>query len=191
MTGAKKYTFVSVDDYLRDEDGADVKHEYVDGSVYAMGGARNAHNIISLNISAALWSRLRGLPCQPFNSDTKIRLRLQNGIRFYYPDASVVCAKNNQDDVFQDEPVVVFEVLSKRTRRIDEGEKKEAYCQLPSLKVYALVEQDSSDVRVFRRSGNSWSEQLYSGLDDVLPLPEIDVELPLSEIFSQIQFVAE
>lgn len=191
MTGAKKYTFVSVDDYLRDEDSADVKHEYVDGSVYAMVGARNAHNIISGNIFGSLWNRLRGLSCQPFNSDTKIRLSLQNGIRFYYPDASVVCAKNNQDDVFQDEPVVVFEVLSKRTRRIDEGEKREAYCQLPSLQVYVLVEQESPDLRVFRRSGNSWIEQVYSGLDVILPLPEIDAELPLSEIFSQLQFVAE
>lgn len=191
MTGAKKYTFVSVDDYLRDEDGADVKHEYVDGSVYAMVGARNAHNIISGNILGSLWNRLRGMRCQAFNSDTKIRLRLHNGIRFYYPDASVVCTMNSQSDAFQDEPVVVFEVLSKQTRRVDEGEKREAYFQLPSLQVYVLVEQESPDLRVFRRSGNSWTEQRYSGLDSTLPLPEIDAELPLSEIFSQIQFDSE
>ena len=43
--------------------------------------------------------------------------------RFYYPDASVVCRPNPQTDSFQDDPAVLFEVLSRQTRRIDEGEK--------------------------------------------------------------------
>src|SRR5262245_5890586 len=67
----------------------------------------------------SLHARLRGRRCRPFNSDTKTRIRLPREMRFYYPDASVICQPNPQSDAFQDEPVTVFEVLSRQTRRID------------------------------------------------------------------------
>src|SRR5262245_45890855 len=119
MTAAKKLDLISVDDYLAGELVSPIKHEYLGGFVYAMAGARNAHNIITGNTLAALHVRLRGRPCQPFNSDTKIRVRLPTQVRFYYPDVSVVCRPNPQDESFQDEPAVIVEVLSRKTRRLD------------------------------------------------------------------------
>src|SRR5690242_2569608 len=86
------------------------------------------------------------------NSDTKIRVRLPTHLRFYYPDASVVCRPNPPDDSFQDEPAVIIEVLSETTRRIDEGEKKDAYLTIPSLCAYMLLEQDRPAAVVYRRS---------------------------------------
>lgn len=79
-----------------------------------------------MNLYGLLWSGLRGTVRQPYNSDTKIRIRLPNHVRFYYPDASVICRSNPMDDSFQDEPVMIIEVLSERSRRLDEGEKKDA-----------------------------------------------------------------
>src|SRR5436309_1405279 len=81
-----------------------------------------------------------------------LRLQLPTQTRFYYPDASVVCRPNPPEDSFQDNPAALFEVLSQSTRRIDEGEKKDAYLTIPSLRVYALVEQESPTVIVFRRT---------------------------------------
>src|SRR5438132_2278002 len=127
MTAAKKLDLLSAEDYLAGELTSPIKHEYLGGVVYAMAGARNAHNLIATNIIGALCARLRGRPCRPFNSDTKVRVRLTTQVRFYYPDASVVCRANPQTDSFQDDPAVLFEVLSHSTRRIDEGEKKDAY----------------------------------------------------------------
>ena len=126
MSTAKQLNLVSGDDYLAGELISPVKHEYMVGSVYAMAGARNMHNVIAVNVYGALYVRLRGRPCRPFNSDTKIRIHLPGHRRFYYPDTSVICRPNPQTDSFQDEPAVLFEVLSRRTRRIDEGEKKDA-----------------------------------------------------------------
>jgi len=91
-----------------------------------MAGARNVHNLIASNTLVSLGSRLRGRRCRPYNSDTKIRIRLPSHIRFYYPDVSVICRPNPQTDSFQDEAAVVVEVVSRRTRRTDEGEKKDA-----------------------------------------------------------------
>jgi Uma2 family endonuclease len=191
MSAALKWNLVSVEDYLAGELESPIKHEYLAGVVYAMAGARNAHGTIGLNISGELRTRLRGRPCQPFNSDTKIRLRVAGQIRFYYPDTSVTCDPNPPDDSFQDNPAVLFEVLSKKTRRIDLGEKKDAYLTIPSLKVYVVVEQDSPDVVAFRRTDTGFVQEAHTGLDAVLPLPEIGTELPLAEIYDRVAFLPE
>src|SRR5438132_4438722 len=122
MSAAKKLDLISVEDYLEGELNSPIKHEYVDGLVYAMAGARNVHGDIVGNTFGSLFIRLRGRKCRPRHSDTKIRIRMPRKIRFYYPDASVVCQPNSRDDLYHDRPVVIAEVLSKSTRRIDEGE---------------------------------------------------------------------
>ena len=135
MGAALKWNLVSVEDYLAGELESPIKHEYVGGVVYAMAGARNRHNRIATNTLGFLHARLRGKSCEPYNSDTKVRIRLPTHTRFYYPDASVICRPNSEDDSYQDDPAVIAEVLSRRTRRIDEGEKKDAYLTIPSLNV--------------------------------------------------------
>jgi Uma2 family endonuclease len=191
MTAAEKLNLISVEDYLAGELISPVKHEYLGGAVYAMAGAWNAHNLIASNTLVALGSRLRGLRCRPFNSDTKIRIRLPAQVRFYYPDASVICRPNPQTDSFQDEPAALFEVLSRGTRRIDEGEKKDAYQTIPSLSVYVLIEQESPAVVVFRRTEQGFVREVYQGLDAVLPLREIEIDLPLAEIYEGVEFIPE
>jgi Uma2 family endonuclease len=142
MTAAQKLNLISVEDYLAGELVSPVKHEYLGGVVHAMAGARNLHNIVAGNVFASLHTRLRGRRCRPFNSDTKIRVRLPTQWRFYYPDVSVIGRPNPPDDSYQDDAAVIVEVLSKATRRIDEGEKKDAYLTIPSLFAYILVEQE-------------------------------------------------
>src|SRR3954464_4660079 len=164
MSTGRKLNLISVEDYLAGELSSPIKHEYLGGVVYAMAGARNAHNLIATNTLVALGARLRGKRCRPYNSDTKVRLRLPTQVRFYYPDASVICRPNPQDDSFQDEPAVLFEVVSEGTRRIDEGEKKDAYLTIPSLSVYALVEQGAPAVVVFRRTEKGFVREVYEGL---------------------------
>src|SRR5207302_6953434 len=111
MSAALKWNLVSVEEYLAGELASPIKHEYVGGVIYAMAGARNAHNLIATNTLVALGVRLRGKRCRPYNSDTKIRLRLPTQVRFYYPDVSVICRPNPPTDSFQDDPAFLFEVL--------------------------------------------------------------------------------
>jgi Uma2 family endonuclease len=191
MSAATKLHLISVEDYLAGELVSPVKHEYLGGIVYAMAGARNAHNLIASNALGTLHARLRGKPCRPYNSDTKIRIRLPNEVLFYYPDVSVICRPNPPTDSFQDEPAVLVEVLSKGTRRIDEGEKKRAYVKIPSLAVYLLVEQETAAVVAFRRTAQGFVREEYQGLDAVIPLDEIDATLPLADLYEAVQFQPE
>ena len=191
MSTAARVDLVSVEDYLAGELVSPVKHEYVGGVVYAMAGARNLHNAIKGNVFANLHRRLRGQGCRPYDSDTKIRVRLPTQVRFYYPDTSVVCRSNAPTESYQDEPVVIVEVLSRKTRRIDEGEKKDAYLTIPSLSVYLLVEQESATVVGHRRTEHGFAREVYVGLEAVIALPEIQAELPLIEIYEDVELVSE
>lgn len=190
MSAAKRLSTRPVEQYLADELVSPIKHEYLGGFVYAMAGARNQHNLIAGNGFASLHGGLRGKRCRPYNSDTKIRVRLPTQVRFYYPDVSVICRPNPPTDSFQDEPAVLMEVLSEATRRIDEGEKKEAYFTIPSLHVYLLVETDSPRVTVWRRTADGFVPEVYDQLHAILPMPEIETELPLADLYDGVSFSA-
>jgi Uma2 family endonuclease len=108
-----------------------------------MAGGTVQHSRIASNAIIALGAQLRSGKCQVFNSDIKIRVLLNQGTRFYYPDLSVVCEPNAASDSYHDLPVVIVEVVSESTRRTDDYEKREAYLVVP--------EKVTSRFRVERR----------------------------------------
>jgi Uma2 family endonuclease len=191
MSAAVRLHRISVEDYLAGELNSRVKHEYLGGFVYAMAGATNAHNLIASNTAGELHNRLRSTSCRAYNSDTKIRIKLPTHFDFYYPDASVICESNPPKDSFQDRPVLIVEVLSRKTRRIDQGEKKDAYLTIPTLHLYLLIEQDFPGVTVYRRTEQGFVQETYADLQEAIPLPELNAELPLADIYEEVKFVPE
>ncbi len=189
MTALKHPSLVSIADYLAGEEFAEVKHEYLGGVIHAMAGGNSRHNAISSNALGALIARLRGKPCQPFNSDMKVRIELPEHTRFYYPDAMAVCQRAADSSPFQENPVTIVEVLNDSTRRIDLTEKRDAYLAIGSLKYLIIVEPDEPRVLVYRRKPTGGFEcEEHTGPGAVIPLPEIESELPLAEIYERISF---
>ena len=183
---------ISIEEYLATEEASPVKREFFDGLVFEMTEFTNRLNEISGNALGQVYTQLRGKPCKPCNSDTKVRIRLITGTRFYYPDAFVVCHPNPPDDHFHDAPVVILEVTSPSTRRIDLAEKKDAYLAIPSLMVYLVAESTEPVVQVYRRSPNGdFHRELSIGLEAIIPLPEIGVSLALADLYEGIDFEAE
>ena len=189
--GGLKPDIITISDYLAGELVSPVKHEYLGGVVYAMAGASNRHNAIASNILISLGSRLRGKPCRPFNSDTKVRVIFPTHTRFYYPDAMVVCRLSNEQLSYQEAPVVLVEVLSRSTRRLDEGEKREAYFQLPSLQVYVLVDQERKRLTIWRRGEQGFQAEVQDGEDASLLLPELGFSISISEIYEGVELGPE
>jgi Uma2 family endonuclease len=189
MSTVSKREPISTADYLSGELISPIKHEFVDGIVYAMSGATANHNRIATNSTVLIGMQLRGKRCQIFNSDMKVRVRQTRSTRFYYSDVSVDCQPGSGGDTFIDNPVVVVEVLSESTRRVDEYEKREAYLSINSLAVYILLEHNSMEALVYRRMDEGFSREVYASSDAVIALPEIDCELSLQEIYSQVEFI--
>ena len=178
---------ISVADYLAEELHSETKHEYLGGVLHAMSGGTVHHGRSGGNCFGSLFSSMKGRRCQPYNSDVALRVTLPSHVRFYYPDLQIVCDSNNGDDQFQDRPVVVIEVLSNSTRRIDLGEKRDAYLAIPTLKVL-IIDPADHFVRVDRRQNNGgFQQETYQELTDTIDLPEVETNLHLADIYDGIQ----
>ena len=190
MSSAERLEFVSVQDYLAGEDVARTKSEYIDGWVRAMTGATNRHNQVAENCFLALALTLKGKPCQPHLSDTKLRVINQQSKRFYYPDLQVVCEPNLPTETFQDRPVLVIEVLSPSTRLYDLDEKLNAYTQIPTLRYYLILEQHQPIAILLRRNENLFERLQLEGIETVIDLPILGISLSMRDIYERIQFTA-
>ena len=142
-----------------------------------------AHSTIQGNILAALVTRLRGKPRGPHGSDLKIEV----AGRIRYPDAFVVCTPGAGTDKVVSDPVVIFEILSDGSDRRDRVTKNDEYRLTSSVQRYVMLEQDEVAATVFAREGERWVGTLLKG-DALLSMPEIGVEVPLSEFYLGLDF---
>jgi Uma2 family endonuclease len=181
----KALELIPVDEYINGERCSEVRHEYVDGYVYAMAGASAEHNRIAGNIFAELRQRLRGRPCEPFIADMKVRIPPAFADAFYYPDVLVACEPSDNAPYYRERPSVIIEVLSPETERTDRREKAIAYRQLPTIDAYVLVEQEKMAMTVLRRAEIGWTPEQLNGPGAVLRLPSIGVEIPIERIYER------
>jgi Uma2 family endonuclease len=151
--------FYSFAEYVRLEDGSTVKHEYLEGHIYAMAGGTPDHAALAAEISATIVAAIRGGRCRAHSSDLRIRVR-ETGLATY-PDVSVVCGPRELDPEDRNtvtNPTLLVEVTSKSTDGYDRGKKFEHYRQIPSLREYVLVSHAERAIEVRRREANGdWS----------------------------------
>lgn len=174
---------ISVEDYLRGEEGGEIRHEYIGGDVYAMVGTSDLHNLIAGNLFAALHHHLRGTPCRLFMSDMKVRLRVASDDAFYYPDLMLACDPDDRATYYRTRPCLIVEVLSESTERIDRREKLLAYTSIDSLQEYVLLSQHRVEVEVHRRA-DGWRRQIITAGD--VRFQCMDVSVPRAAIYENI-----
>ncbi len=172
---------ISAEEYLQREKHSDIKHELINGHVYAMAGASKNHDRIIMNLAGEFRNHLKNSPCEPFAADVKVKA----GANFFYPDVMVVCENNDTDPYYTESPVILIEILSQSTRRIDQTIKRKAYQQLSSLKEYVLIEQDFVDIEFCRKS-EGWQSNHYF-LGDNVHFESIDLTLPVEEIYLRVE----
>lgn len=158
------------------------RYELIDGVAWMITGGTLRHDVISINIAAALRERLRGGSCTVHGSNLKIK---SSAASVMYPDAFVRCGGIDDSVTEIDDPVLVAEVLSPRTRRYDMWAERNVYLAIPSLRHILLVSPDACCVELeTRRDDGTWLLSLHQRLDDVLVLDVLGVTLPLAEIYA-------
>jgi len=180
MLARKSNEFSGVNDYLKSELKREIKHELINGGVFAMAGASKNHERLAGNIYGEFRNHLKGTPCDIFSSDMKVKI----GSNFFYPDVMVVCDDTSDNEYYTESPVIIVEVLSKSTRRVDETIKLMSYINMLSVQEYVLIEQDFVDLHVLRRSEN-WLPKHYFLGDEVF-FESIDLILSVEEIYSRV-----
>jgi len=178
----------TLEEYLAYEDERGVRHEFIDGEIYAMSGGTNKHSLIGMNAIIAIGRRLDDKVCSVRGSDMLVKV---SDIKYVYPDFSIVCGKPefaDDKETMLINPTLVAEVLSDSTSSYDQGQKANFYRSLPSVQAYLLIEQSRVHVQLYTRQPDSWIFQEFTSLEDVISLEAIGCELPLSEIYRGIEF---
>jgi Uma2 family endonuclease len=180
-------------EYLSLERFSEIRHEYLDGFVYAMAGESPEHSTICFNLAGSLHGQLNGTPYRGFSPNMKVRAG-KKGL-YAYPDLMVVCGDpafhDKQRDVITN-PTVIFEVLSRSTEAYDRGEKFLRYrTEIETLQDYILVSQDQPRIEHFsRQPDGTWSQAEVNGLAEILSLTSIDCRIALEDVYSRISFAS-
>ena len=175
---------MSLDDFVAWEERQELRYEYDGIEARAMTGGTFAHSVIQANLIGALHAALRGKPCRALGSELKVRTA--TSIR--YPDALIVCGPANPKATFASDPVVIFEILSPSSARLDLGAKNAEYQGLASLRRYVVLHQTQAAAEMFARDAEG--EWTYDFLDarGVLDMPEAGIAMPLAEIYEDVAF---
>jgi Uma2 family endonuclease len=146
-------------EYLTIEDDSTIKHEYLEGQIYAMAGGTPEHAALAAAVTTRLGVALAGGRCRVYSSDLRVRVSA-TGLGTY-PDVSVVRGRRAHDPEDVNtvvNPTLLVEVTSKSTEEYDRGEKFEHYRQIPSLVEYVLVSHHERVIEVRRRNAQGeWS----------------------------------
>ncbi|PZR26880.1 MAG: Uma2 family endonuclease [Citrobacter freundii] len=181
---APKYNRLSPDEYLAMERAAETKHEYYDGEIVAMSGARLKHLQIASNLLASLSPALREKGCRMFLSDMRVATPGRDG--YFYPDGSIICGEPvTEDNMFDTltNPSVIFEILSASTRKYDMFYKFMYYKQIPSLQEYIMIDSLNWWAQAsVKEADNKWTTKEYT-IEDMLDINTINYSLPFDEIY--------
>jgi Uma2 family endonuclease len=191
MSESRRQTVWSFEAYLDWEAQQPIRHELVDGQVYAMVGGTSEHDTICNNLRAALHGQMRGKPSRPQGPDLKVK----TGTDVRYPDALIDCGPRVPGALLAQEPVAVFEVLSKSAAWIDQTLKLRAYDATPVIRYYVLISQDEQRALVYTRDKDgrfgARGAALLEGADASIEIPEFDLTLPFAALYEGIDFVSD
>lgn len=186
MSVQKPQFYISVAEYLDSEKDSPVRHEYVDGQLYAMAGASDRHNRIALNLASRLDGHLNGGPCEVFIADMKV---IVDPAVYYYPDVVVTCDPPGGDPYMRTQPHLLIEVVSPSTERTDRHEKSFAYRRVPSLQEYVLVLQDRMQVEVYRRqSSDEWTREIFTQPEELVHFASVGLTLRVSAMYRNVRW---
>jgi Uma2 family endonuclease len=182
--------YISEFEYLEGEKISEIRHEYIDGEVFAMAGSSVQHNRIAMNIANFIYNEAdaKGGNCEVFTSDIKVGIKSRKS--FYYPDVILSCDDTDDEDpYYKNNPCIIFEVLSDSTQEKDRIEKLLAYQTISSLQSYIMVAQDRASVIVVSKNDDGeWFATTYTNNDESIHLPCLDAELSLSQIYKRVNF---
>ncbi|MCB0253365.1 MAG: Uma2 family endonuclease [Anaerolineae bacterium] len=189
----QKPSYVTPQEYLDYERQAETKSEYYNGEIYALASASPRHTVIAANIIVSFGVQFKGRSCTVHTGDLRVKVS-PTGL-YTYPDVVVVCDKLRFDDARKDtllNPTLIVEVLSESTEAYDRTGKFEHYRTLESLTDYLLVSQEKAWIEHrARQSDIKWLTGYYMGLETIVPLPAIDCELRLADVYDKIDWPDE
>jgi Uma2 family endonuclease len=190
MALLQKKPFITPAEYLRRERESEFKHEYFAEEIFAMADGTPKHSLIQTNVCSELRSLLKEKPCRVYNSDLRVKVDA-TGL-YTDPDASVTCGELQCDDKRSKtvlNPTVIVEVLSPSTEAYNRVRTFNHYRQIATLREYLLVWQDEPRIeRFFKNAEGSWVLTEAAGMDGVLHVSTLGIDVSLHDVFDKVEF---
>ncbi len=176
---------MTLEDFLRWEDGSDTRYELIGGFPVAMAPPAEAHRILAARliarIDAALASR------RPCNVQPEAGvLRADRNASCFIADLAVTCQPNQRGRQMIEQPILIVEILSPGTERHDRLVKVPAYRQIASVAEILLIDSESLYAEILRRDGARWIADLVRGAEGELVLAAIGLRLGLGDLYEGI-----
>jgi Uma2 family endonuclease len=177
-----RYTYA---EYVALETYSDVKHEFLDGDIYAMAGGSRNHAALAIAIASALLNAVRGGSCTVQGSD--LRIYVEAGRLATFPDVSVICGPIQLHPAGPQEtalhPMILVEVTSDSSEEYDLGEKREFYQTIPTLREYIIVSHRERRITVHAREGDGWTSRI-SARGDRFAAPSLETDIAVDDIYA-------
>jgi Uma2 family endonuclease len=167
--------------------GREGRYELVQGRVVMATGGSRAHWQITANLLSALRARLDP---DKWSVGPEFGIDLETG-SIRYPDVVVEVAGQPPEDLTATAPVLIAEVLSPSTERVDLGDKAAEYLRLQSLAVYLVLAQDEVKAWVWTRAAEGFppGPTVIEGNNAMVQISSLELELPLVEIYDRVRIV--
>lgn len=178
----------SLEEYFKFCETHEGRFEYVNGEILEMSGESVTANRIAGNIHRYLGSLLEDEPYAFMQNSVK--LQVSEGKIFRIPDFFIF-KEDGDREKYATQPLLIVEVISKSTEKIDRTVKLNEYRSIASLQYYIIVEQNNCFVEIYTREGERWYVEFYEKMDEVIKLTHFDIELPLSAIYKKVSFQKE
>ena len=174
---------LTVEEYIQLELQSERRHEFINGQLIEIPGEKDINNQIALYISLFFVQNLLPKGFQVYINDVKVAAA--DGAKYYYPDVFATKEiRTEKNQYIKYEPEIIVEVISPSTHITDTVDKYIAYTSIPSLKYYLIAEPETIYVTLFSKNAEGkWEAMSYMRNADVLPLPQLDIDLPLNEVY--------
>jgi Uma2 family endonuclease len=190
MTASAPQWKLSYAEYVSREELSAIKHEFIDGEIYAMSGGTPEHAALIGAVTVHLGSQLLGGPCRPFTTELRTRVRSDDSGPDVgtYPDIAVVCGRvvrDVEDTNSIVNPTLIIEVLSRSTEAYDRAGKFGHYKRLESLHEYVLVSSRGAPrIERFAKRGGLWiGDADIAGIDSRIVLSSVPATLDVNAIY--------
>jgi len=178
--------FDSVTDFLRWtlEQPGEERYELDSGRVFRCQSERVIHAVVKGNVHRSLGDALNAAkrPCRAYPDGMTVPI--PGSVGAYIPDALVQCGEPPDDEaVAISDPVILVEVVSPSTVRLDTQEKYAGYFSTPSVMHYLIVHPLRRYVVHHRRAGEIIEARIHGTGEGVLTLDPPGMTLDIAGFF--------
>ena len=190
---AKVMAPMTVEEFLAWDSGDDFVWELIDGyprlkfppnpALLGQAAPSDEHGVIVGNLHRLIANHMIAgrKPCRVIPGAGQKVNRQRERLRI--PDLAVKCGPTARD---ARDPILMVEVISPSNSAREIAEREADFRALPTVQQILVLEQEAPVATLSTRVGDLWRMERLEGLDAILRLDSVGLEIPLAEVYRDV-----